>query len=159
MFTVLTVLNATPKHRVNATQILKQVSKNTVVNIFRNSELEIKPSPLTSILRNDLSKSSSVVAGSLRQMSQKSSNVSTSIVTTNAIIMTASNITITGLMKTVTITKNLHFNLRSAASIIDLTILQKPGESVDACICSHIPPPTKLVINEVPTARLKLDGT
>ena len=47
----------------------------TVVSIFRSSELEIKPSPLTSILRNALIKSSSVVAGSLRQMSQKSSKV------------------------------------------------------------------------------------
>ena len=55
----------------------------TVVNIFLSSELETKPSPLTSILRNALSKSSSVVACSLRQMSQKSSKVSVSTYTTH----------------------------------------------------------------------------
>jgi len=54
--------------------------KCTVVSIFRNSELEIKPSPLTSTLRKALIRSSSVVAGSLRHISQKSSKVNDSTV-------------------------------------------------------------------------------
>jgi len=67
--------------------ITTQMQENyTVVNIFRNSELEIKPSPLTSILRKALIRSSSVVAGSLRHMSQKSSNVSDSTMTADTVM-------------------------------------------------------------------------
>lgn len=51
----------------------------TVVKILRSSEFVRKPSPFTSIFRKACNNSSSLVAGSFLQMSQKSSKVNSSV--------------------------------------------------------------------------------